>query len=162
MALPSLAARADLEVWLGVTLVGTEATRADAAIAHASGSVRATASRAWVDAAGTALLDVPNGIPELVVRVAARMYANPTGNESETTGPFAVKYGPQDLTDAERSQVAALVRAAEASATAPTTGLRGLFTIRTTREVVETPGPWVNVQGSAPEWALHADTDPSW
>lgn len=162
MALPSLAARAELESWLGVTFAGAEATRADAALAHASGSVRATAARAWVDGAGTTLLGVPNGIPELVVRVAARMYANPTGNESETTGPFAVKYGPQDLTDAERSQVAALVKAAEATTDAPVTGLRGLFTIRTTREEVETPGPWVGVTGSASEFSIHADTEPGW
>jgi hypothetical protein len=58
----------------------------------------------WVDQNGE-LDEVPVGIPELVVQVAARHWGNPGGLESEATGPLQARYGALTLTDAERAAV---------------------------------------------------------
>jgi hypothetical protein len=141
MTLPLLAEAEALAGWLGVDLDAARQARADVVLAHASAAVRVEASRNWVDADG-ALDGVPVGIPEIVVQVAARMWANPTGVEAQTTGPFSAQYSPLDLTDGEKQAIAAALRRG-------TTG--GLRTISTTRGDLETmstvPDGYVAVAG---------------
>lgn len=123
MALVPLADSGALEDWLGVTFAdGAEQDRADAVLAHASAAVRVYARRNWVDEEGE-LDEVPEGIPEIVVRVAARMLANPSGLQSRTTGPFSATFGELELTDAEKDAISATLRS--------TTG--GVWTLATTR-----------------------------
>ena len=39
--------------------------------------------------------DVPDAVRDLAVRVAARVWDNPTFVRARTTGPFAVSWGPE-------------------------------------------------------------------
>ena len=127
MALPPLATADALSTWLGVdAFTDTDATRADAVMNNASTAVRVEAGRNWVDGAGENLVDVPLGIAELVVRVAARAWPNPTGNKSQTTGPFSATFGDIELTAAEKAVIARIL-------TPPGSQPSGLWVLKTTR-----------------------------
>lgn len=147
MALPSIASTTDLAEWLGLEFAAESADegRAETVLAHASAAVRVEARRQWVDEEG-ALDGVPEGIPELVVQIAARMWANPTGAEQQTTGPFARRNLANTLTDAEKDAVHAAVRADEG-----TTSTGGLWTLSTTRGELESRVTLVNVVGQPGE-----------
>lgn len=121
-----------LENWLGDDL-SDSFDRAFAMLDHASALVRIAAGETWSSGA------VPDGIPQLVVRVAARMWPNPNGLRSSTTGPFSGTFAENELTPAEKSEVWAIVHPGER---------RGLGTISTTRGPLETESVWVNVGGS--------------
>lgn len=87
----SVASIDDLAAWLGTDIDNED--RADAILAAASTLVRSKTGRAWVDADGVQLEDVDDDDFELVktvvVQVAARVWLNPRGFTSETTGPFS-------------------------------------------------------------------------
>lgn len=105
MALPPLADVAALDAWLpGVAIVGDAAAeeRAEAVLAAASAIVRAENGKTWVDEDGDLIDDIPDAVPALVVQLAARMWANPTGLTQETAGPFSAMHGRGTLTDDER------------------------------------------------------------
>lgn len=105
MPLPPLAEVADLDAWLpGVTIVGDDAaeTRAEAVIAAASAYIRADRGQTWTDSEDALVADIPDEIPVIVVQIAARMWANPTGTIQEAAGPFSTTHGPSTLTDEER------------------------------------------------------------
>ncbi len=139
MGLPALATPAALAAWLGVTI--TDDDRAQAVLRAASTLVRARAGENWVDAAGYLAADIPDGIPQVVVAVAARVWVNPTGASSSTTGPFSSAWPVGfALTDDEAAMVDAAMGA---------TRVRGLGTISTTRGPVETTDVWVDVVGDA-------------
>ncbi len=145
MALPAIAEPDELAGWLGIEFTEAQEERAVTVLAHASSAVRVAARRSWVNADGDELEGVPAGIPELVVQVAARMWANPSGVEQEAKGPFSVRHGAIGLTDAEKDAVASAVRAAEG-----TTWTGGLWTMSTTRVGPDTR-TWVEVAGQANE-----------
>ena len=109
MALPPLADVAALDAWLpGVVIVGDAAAeeRAEAVLAAASAYVRAENGKNWVDENGDLVDDIPDAVAVLVVQVAARLWANPTGLTQETAGPFSATHGQGTLTDAERGVLA--------------------------------------------------------
>lgn len=117
MALPPLATAAALSVWLNAGAFSTEEeAQAEQHLVHASTAVRVVADRTWVNAAGDTLEGVPLGIPEIVIQIAARTLANPTGAASKSTGPFAANLGAVELTDGEK---AAIARAVNGAATTP-------------------------------------------
>ena len=127
-----LATVADLGAWLNETL--TTDARAAAVLDHASSLVRIAAGVTWLEPAV-----VPDGIPQLVVRVAARMWQNPSGLKSATTGPFSGTFGGMELTVSERAEIQRILNPGS---------LRGIGTISTTRGPIETPSIYVDVVGS--------------
>lgn len=136
MALPPLASVEDLASWLGVTFEeDTPAiTRAALVLDAASALVRAEAGRTW--ATGETLdEDVPADVIAITLRVAANMWANPTGATQRSAGPFSESYGA-GLTDEDRTDLGRY------------RGTSGLFTISTTRCDPETESVWVPVVGS--------------
>lgn len=139
MGLPALATPAALAAWLGAPV---DEARAQAVLSAASTLVRARAGENWVDAAGQLEAGIPDGIPQVVVLVAARAWANPTGTSSTAAAPFSAAWPVGfALTEAE----AEMVDAAMGS-----TPVRGLGTISTTRGPLETGDVWVDVEGGAP------------
>lgn len=137
MALVPLASADDLAAWLGITLTPAQHDRADVVMLHASSAVRVHARRNWIDADGE-LDEVPEGIPEIVVQVAARMWANPSGLDSQTTGPFSATFGTIELTDNEKDAISAALRS----------GTSGLWTLATTRGTTPDTSGLVAVVGS--------------
>lgn len=127
MGLPALASPSDLVAWLGAPV---DDERAQAVLAAASTLVRARAGENWVDENGYLKDSIPDGIPTVVVTVAARLWANPTGTTSSATGPFSASWqvGFQ-LSDAEADMVDAAMGA---------TTFRGIGTIATTRGAMDT------------------------
>lgn len=126
-----LATPDQLAAWLEEDLDGSY-ERAAAVLDHASALVRIEASETWLVAA------VPDGIPQLVVRVAARMWPNPTGLRSSTTGPFSGTFGDAELTGGEKQEVWQIMHPGQR---------RGLGTISTTRGPLETDTIYVDVAG---------------
>lgn len=135
MPLPLLATAEALAGWLGVEFDDDEAEQAEVVLAHASAAVRNEAGVNWVDADGE-LTELPVGIAELVVRVAARWRDNPTGLRSESTGPLRAEFDGLELTEAERAAIARAMRK-------PTSGL---FVIETTRSDPETATVFLDVE----------------
>lgn len=132
MGLPALAPVTDLAVWMGVAITeGTDVDRARALLSAASTLVRSRAGKLWVDAEGNAEDDVPDQIAHVVVSVAARLWANPTGAATSGAGPFSSTWAKPvfALTEAE----ADMVDAAMGTAT-----FRGIGTLSTTRGDLET------------------------
>jgi hypothetical protein len=106
MALPALAAPADLAAWMGQDIPAGDA-RAWAVLSAASALVRAEAGQTWVNNTND-LTGVPDEVAAIVVQVAARVWANPTGAVQWTKGPFSERYSDDAalglyLTDAEKS-----------------------------------------------------------
>lgn len=126
-----LATVAELGVWLDEDLTGSD--HAAAALDHASSLVRVAAGQTWQTTAP------PDGIGQLVVRVAARMFTNPSGVSYATAGPYSGSFAGIELTNAERSEIHQILHPG---------GRRGLGTISTTRGPFETPGVYVDVAGS--------------
>lgn len=87
-----------LAAWLGES-VDDDYERAVAVLDHASTLVRVEAGVTWE---GTT---APDGIAQLVVRVGARLWLNPSGLVSSTTGPFSGTFGSAGLTDDERAEI---------------------------------------------------------
>lgn len=92
----------DLATWTGETIADDDA-RATAVLRAASVLVRtfvgSDVTEAWTE--------VPDDVATVVVQVAARVWANPNGAVSQTTGPFTIRYGEEAdaglvLTGAER------------------------------------------------------------
>jgi len=132
MPLPSLATTDDLADWLGVTIEDDD-DRAEAVLRHASTAVRVEAGANWMNSTGDALEGVPFGIPEIVVQVAARMWVNPSGATSQTTGPFSAEFTGLELTDGEKAAIARAISTAGGAG-----AVTGLWTLQTTREDFET------------------------
>lgn len=153
--LPPLATVEALEEWLGVaTLTGTNATRAEAYLAAASGKVRAYTRRAWMteddalDSSTPAITadDLDLIAASVVVPAAARKYTNPTDVLQDTTGPFSARFPDSValgvyLTDDEKAVLNPY----------RTTARPGLWTQRTTRD-----------DGTGPDTrTIYADVSPS-
>ncbi len=131
MGLPALAPVTDLAAWMGISITGeTDTERARALLAAASTLVRTRAGENWVDAEGRLESGIPDGIPQVVVAVAARLWANPTGASSSGAGPFTTAWPVGfALTDAEADMVDAAMG---------TSTFRGIGTISTTRGPIDT------------------------
>lgn len=111
-----LATPEQLEGWLGRAV---DYDRAQVVIDFASSVVRAAAgsqSSTW-----TTPETVPAVARTVTVQLAARMLTNPTGERSQSTGPFSRTFGDSALTDGEMAQL---------NSTRPTGGLRTLTTYR--------------------------------
>lgn len=129
MALPALATVAELANWLGQTIADDDA-RAQAVLAAASTLVRGRAHENWVDAEGDLETEIPDGIGQVVVMVAARIWGNPTSASDLTTGPFKAAWTHGfELTDAEADMVDAAIGA---------TTHGGIGVLQTTRGDLET------------------------
>lgn len=98
-----------------------EDKRAESVLNIASTQVRAAAGKTWVDTSGV-LLDVPEVAAALTLQLAVRIWANPSGDESQTAGPFSRRPGAGLLSEDE---VAALVNATRSTG--------GLGVLQTTR-----------------------------
>ena len=138
----SLATPAQLGAWVSQSL-DTD-TRAAAVLDHASALIRTEAGLTWES--GT----IPDGIPQLTVRVAARFWLNPSGLQSSTTGPFSGTFGEMQLTAAEKQEIWQILNPGKR---------RGIGTISTTRGPIETRNvtsgvgteTWIDVAGQAGE-----------
>ena len=130
MGLPALADDRALARWLRVSIETTDdLQRAQDYLRTASTLVRSRAGETWVDAEGN-LEAVPDGISQVVVMVAARLWRNPTSDRAGATGPFSTTFGAGfELTEAE----AAMVDDAMGS-----TSFGGIGTLSTTRGATET------------------------
>ena len=107
--------------------------RAIAVLDHASALVRIEAGQTWQ--AETP----PDGIPQLVVRVAARMWPNPSGMINTSAGPFSGTFTGAELTQSERAEIKVILNPG---------ARRGLGTISTTRGPIDTESIYVDVVGS--------------
>lgn len=134
----------DLQARLGRTLSTDERVRAAAAIEDASALVREEARRTW---AGET---VPGAIRAVVLRVARREFTNPDSRVNRQIGPFSETYSAQAgtayLTDDERAIVARYRPA----------GVRGLWTLSTTRDAELNPDRFVRDQYGG-DWFLVGD-----
>ena len=90
MALPPLATLDELETWAGSSV---DPARAEAVLSAASTLIRSYTGRMWVDAAGdpeaTASVLHLQAVAEVTVRIAHRVYINPTGISQQAAGPFS-------------------------------------------------------------------------
>lgn len=125
MSLPALADAQALKVWLGLSTIDLD--RADAVLEAASAIVRDVAGDDYTD-------EVPAKVAAITVQVAARMWENPGGLESETAGQWTGRYSREWITQAEEQTLAK---------TKPTSGL---WTLSTTRGEFEVDG-YVSVAG---------------
>ena len=143
MALPPLAPVDALEAWLGVTLTGVALDRAAAVLDAASAMVRAEAGLDWTttttsdddEVVVTLDEDIPADVVSIAVRIAANMWANPSGATQQSTGPFSVTHGAA-LTETDRTLLGRF------------RAHGGLFTISTTRGDLETDSVYVDVVGT--------------
>jgi hypothetical protein len=78
-----------LEVRLGRTFTGTEASRAIALLEDASSLVRDVAGKDWIDPVTGALLPVPGTIRATVLRMVERAVRNPEGFSAESAGDYS-------------------------------------------------------------------------
>lgn len=109
--------------WLGVTLTGSDLTRADAILVAASSLVRSEAGRTWEGET------VPDDVAAVVLQAAERKYRNPGGETQKTVGDVSVSYSSGVavglyLTDDEKIIVRRYRDA----------GSGGLWTLRTSRD----------------------------
>lgn len=123
MSSTPLASISALEDWLG--LVSIDETRALSVLTAASAVVRDEAKKTWLDEEGE-LENVPEEIAGVVVRLAARLWANPSSATQQTSGPFSTSFARDLLSE---SDLRILNRKK------PTTGL---WTLSTTRGDIET------------------------
>lgn len=91
MALPTLATVDDVQTFVPTVML--DATQTDALLRLASAQARAYTGCRWANEDGTALEDVPDGVPEVVASIVARAILNPRGVTQETAGPYTVSYG---------------------------------------------------------------------
>lgn len=122
MALPPLAEMVTaLEARLGVepdSLAGVDKTRAEAALTDASALVTSVGG---TNATGGADGDPSATALAVLYAAAKRTYLNPSGIETETTGPFSVKWGSVWLLTEEKKLLGGLG------------GTGGIWTLGTTR-----------------------------
>lgn len=131
MALPPLAKPEDVEAMPGYPAGAADET-VEMLIVLASAKVRAFTGCTWTNAAGTALEDVPDGVPELVAGMVVRSLRNPSGATQENAGPFGRSHGSQ--------AVNAVYLSAEDRDFLATISCRlGVYTLSTTRGPLETP-----------------------
>lgn len=107
--LPPLAEVTDLEVRLGETLTGSDATRAGAVLADVSAHARSESGRAWVADDG-ATLTVPDDVGAIVLAASRRAYLNPDQYASEQSGDYSYRIPAEIInggvfTDAELKQL---------------------------------------------------------
>jgi hypothetical protein len=141
--LPALAGADDLATWLGEEISGTSIPRANVVLAQASTRVRTFTGRTWIGESG----DIDEGVDELaldaarqvVVLVAARVWKNPHGRISQSTGPFS-------FTNAEWAAMGAALTDDEKEMLGGTqsSGIPGLTSFR-----VEAP---VEAKGTRSSW----------
>lgn len=132
MATP-LAQVADLQSWLGIGTLDED--RATAVLTAASALARVEAGRTWLNEDGD-VVGVPEDVSMIVVRVAAQMWANPSGASQQATGPFSVSYARNFLSEEDRRTLNGY------------RGRPGLWTQSTTRGELETEPVYVDVVGS--------------
>lgn len=150
-ALPPLVTVVDLGDWLGQSLAVDDA-RAGAVIRAASTLVRRETGRQWVtevdeddaytlDESVPAITENDLEVAQTVVKkVAARLWWNPAGASSQTTGPFGASWSEAGLvlTDDEKEMLAGYATSSRPKLwTLPTT--RG-DCLETTYIDVEPPG----------------------
>jgi hypothetical protein len=152
--LPAFATLADLAARIPGGIATADETRAQAALDDASTKIRSVANRAWVDAAGDVVEDLPDIVFTVCLKAAQRCFDNPDGLKSEGIGTYAeTRANPSAdvyLTAEERRDIR---RAAVAAG-----GGGGLWTQPTTRGPLETPGRngrcddtvYVDTTGGAP------------
>lgn len=125
MTTPPLATVEELGTKLGITIPDDLVTRAEQVLFDASSTVRAEAGQTWLDDTGS-LTVVPDDIITMTLRVAAKMWANPTETTQRTAGPFSESL--QGLLDDNDRTTLNRHRP-----------FSGLGTISTTRGCLETP-----------------------
>lgn len=107
MALPPLADVSDLAAWVGRDIPDAD-PRAGAVLSHASTRVRAYVRPVtWTDESGT-LLEIPDIVRDVVVRVAARAWRNPEDLDSVTLDDGTKRWGSVRgliLTDEDRQDL---------------------------------------------------------
>lgn len=130
MTLPALATVEELEILLGETIANVP--QAEARLGNASVIVRAYAGATWVDTAGTALEDVPDGIAGVVTQMVERATRNPGGITQEAAGPFSRSFGADA---SQRLYLTAMDKLVIRNAM----GRTGIGTLSTSRENLETP-----------------------
>lgn len=144
-----LASLDELETWLGSTIDGFDAARAEAVLGAASSLIRSAAGVTWADT------PVPDEVHTVALTVAARVYRNPdaASQMSDTTGPFTRYRGFNNpdqvglyLTGQERAIIARYRPQA-----------RGLWTLRTTRDDPVASTGWVPVEGSVNPFPWYAE-----
>jgi Gp19/Gp15/Gp42-like protein len=98
-----------LEVRLGRTLEGAEASRAVALLDDASALVRDVAGKDWIDPDTGVLLPVPGTVRATVLRMVDRAVRNPDGFSAESAGDYSYqRTGVQPgiyLTDPEEKAI---------------------------------------------------------
>lgn len=107
MALPPLAAVSDLAAWVGRDIPAND-PRAGAVLSHASTRVRTYAGLTWTDA-NNALIEVPDVVREVTVRVAGRAWSNREELDSVTLDDGTKRWGAVRglvLTDEDREDLA--------------------------------------------------------
>lgn len=143
MALPPLATVADLEAWIGESILDDATTRAEGVLGAASTLVRSHTGRSWVDAEGALEVfdehhdDIWDALQTVTVQCAGRVWRNPDGSLQPTTGPHSDRYlellgEGLVLTPTEKS----LLGTALGYATGGTQA--GLWALSTTRGLLET------------------------
>lgn len=143
--LPPLAGVDDLETWLGESIASSSHPRAIAILTHASTRVRTFTGRTWVGESGpeegvdALKLDAAR---QVVVLVSARVWKNPHGRLSESTGPFS-------YTNAEWAAMGAALTEDEKEMLGGTqeSGIPGLSSFR-----VEAPREAAGVPRAATWW----------
>lgn len=121
MATPPLADVPAFKNWPGVTVAAGQESAAEAVLRFVSSRVRLVSTQAggptWLippedDDDDFTLAPVPDVIAELVVSVAARVWANPDGKSSKTTGPFASSWADKiTLSEDEKATIREVVGA---------------------------------------------------
>lgn len=88
---PPLAAFTQFTARLGRSLVGEEVTRAEALIEDASAIARGHVGLTWfdVDDDDVEVLTAPDGVAAIVLAAALRVFRNPGGYVSESTGDWS-------------------------------------------------------------------------
>lgn len=98
-----------LEVRLGRSLEGAEASRAVALLDDASALVRDVAGKDWIDPDTGVLLPVPGTVRATVLRMVDRAVRNPDGFSAESAGDYSYqRTGVQPgiyLTDPEEKAI---------------------------------------------------------
>lgn len=85
MALSPLATVLELSDWIGepINESSADGRRAEGVLRLASALVRAYSGATWIPEGGTAPVDVPDGVSDVVLQVAARGYTNPESWSNE-------------------------------------------------------------------------------
>ena len=143
MALPPLVTVADLEGWLGQSLVDADRIRAEAVLSAVSALVRSETNTTWVDDA-EALTEVSDDIRFVVLSMTARVWRNPDGFVSERLGEYSYQLPSATASGADWTAMERRIL----GRTNPQQ--RGLWSLSTTRDDPDSDTAYVPVLGGPP------------